>query len=148
MKRKLPLFIIFFLLVGIIVVFLFNTKNPTSNGIEWNGKQDISVQSEVKRIAIPGFNEMVFASQQKNQKVNLYNPSENTCTMTFEMFMEDGTLLWHEENIQPGYGFYNIDINKILESGTYENCTLIVHCFDHNNIELNGGVIKFTLYVK
>ena len=43
-------------------------------------------------ISIPGFNKMYF-NQSKNPKVNFYNPKENTCTMTMELYLNDGSLL-------------------------------------------------------
>lgn len=70
----------------------------------------------------------------------------NTCSMDFSILMPDGSVLWSEENIQPGYGLYDIQLNKELEKGTYEECTFTIRCYK-DGVELNGCNIAFTLYV-
>lgn len=133
----------------IIVLFsfgwLFNNKKD-SNGVIWNGKQTIRQNHEQSYISIPGFDKMVFKSNSTSQKINIYNPDTNTCSMNFSIEMPDGTILWSCENIQPGYGLYDIEINKELERGIYEGCKFSVRCF-RDDIEINGCNIKFTLYV-
>lgn len=127
--------------------FLFGRDDKKeSNGILWNGKQDIEKEYEQSSISIPGFDVISFKSNSTNQKVNIYNPDTNNCTMSFSIIMPDNTILWAEENIQPGYGLYDIQINKELEKGTYEGCVFTVRCF-RDDIELNGCNITFTLYV-
>ena len=66
--------------------------------------------------------------------------------MNFSIEMPDGATLWSCENVQPGYGLYDIEINKELERGIYEECKFSVRCF-RDNIEINGCNIRFTLYV-
>ena len=66
--------------------------------------------------------------------------------MDFSILIPDGSVLWSEENIQPGYGLYDIQLNKELEKGTYEECTFTIRCYK-DGVELNGCNIAFTLYV-
>lgn len=128
-------------------LFLFGRDDKKgSNGILWNGKQSIEKEYEQSSISIPGFDEISFKSNSTNQKVNIYNPDTNNCTMNFSIIMPDNTILWAEENIQPEYGLYDIQINKELKKGTYEGCVFTVRCF-RDGIELNGCNITFTLYV-
>ena len=47
---------------------------------EWEGEQQLPhVVGEQDFIAIPGCNTLVFSAGETKQKVNFYNPSQNTC---------------------------------------------------------------------
>lgn len=145
MKKKICIGLIFAM---IIVLFSFGWffKKEESNGVVWNGKQTIQTKNEQSFISIPGFDKMVFESNTTKQKVNIHNPETNTCMMNFSIEMQDGTSIWSAENIYPGYGLYDIEINNILERGTYENCIFSIRCFK-DNVEINGCNISFILYV-
>lgn len=148
-KRKYVIAaVILIMIVAILpLFFLFGRGDKEkSNGILWNGKQRIETEYKQSSIAIPGFDRIAFQSNSTNQKVNLYNPDTNTCSMDFSIIMQDNSVLWSENNIQPGYGLYNIQINKKLEKGTYEGCKFSVRCY-RDGVELNGCDITFTLYV-
>ena len=134
-KKKYAIAVLVIALVIIFpLLFLFGRNDKReSNGILWNGKQTIETNYEQSSIAIPGFTKISFEANSTNQKINLYNPDTNTC-------------LWSEENIQPGYGLYDIQLNKELEKGTYEECTFTIRCYK-DGVELNGCNIAFTLYV-
>lgn len=43
-------------------------------------------------------------------------------------------------------GLYDIQLNKELEKGTYEECTFTIRCYK-DGVELNGCNIAFALYV-
>jgi hypothetical protein len=153
-KRIIIISIIFLFIIIISFIFLhgsYNTINrQESNGVRWNGKQDIATYgsySDISSIALPGFSSLRFVADQKTQEVNLYNPDVNTCIMEMRLELSDGTLLWHSGNIHPGYGFYEIKLLKTLGNGVYNNCRFVIKCFDEQGVELNGGVIQFTLYV-
>ena len=152
-----PAFLIVILLVIIILVLLLcrscgqteltDTATPDSNGIVWDGEKQINNTYESNSISIPGFTEMTFAANTTRQSVNLYNPDNNFAIMDMSIVLDDGTELWHEKNIHPGYGFHEITINRPLERGNYA-AKLVVSCTDVNGASLNGGVIKFNLHVK
>jgi hypothetical protein len=67
--------------------------------------------------------------------------------MQMRIEMSDNTVLWQSDSIQPGYGFYEIELAAPLETGIYDNCQFFVRCFDKTGAEINGGNIQFTLYV-
>lgn len=145
MKKKIGIGVIFAIIVVLFSFGWFSHKKA-SNGVIWNGKQTIKTDCEQSYISIPGFDKMIFKSNSTSQKTNIHNPDTNTCNMNFSIEMEDGTILWSCENVQPGYGLYDIEINKKLEKGTYKGCKFIVRCF-RNDVEINGCNIGFTLYV-
>lgn len=151
MKKFRKKYAIAVLVIALVIIFpllfLFGRNDKReSNGILWNGKQTIETNYEQSSIAIPGFTKISFEANSTNQKINLYNPDTNTCSMDFSILMPDGSVLWSEENIQPGYGLYDIQLNKELEKGTYEECTFTIRCYK-DGVELNGCNIAFTLYV-
>ena len=148
MKNKIAtIFTIIFVIIFVLIGYWHFNKPVDSNGVKWNGKQKIKVEKEVNYISIPGFNQLLFKSHTKTQKVNMYNPSENSCTMSMAMYLSDDTELWAADNIQPGNGFYEIELNTELDSGTYDGCILNIRCYDKNGTELNGGKMSFTLSV-
>ena len=148
MKNKIATIFTIMLVIIFVLVGYWHFNEPLdSNGVKWNGKQKIKVEKEVNYISIPGFNQLSFKRHTKTQKVNLYNPSENSCTMSMAMVLPDGTVLWAADNIQPGNGFYEIELNTELDSGTYNDCILNIRCYDKNGTELNGGKMSFTLFV-
>lgn len=151
MKKFKKKYVIAVAVIALVIIlpllFLFGRNDKReSNGILWNGKQTIETDYEQSSIAIPGFTKISFEANSTNQKINLYNPDTNTCSMDFSILMPDGSVLWSEENIQPGYRLYDIQLNKELEKGTYEECTFIIRCYK-DGVELNGCNIAFTLYV-
>ena len=147
--RKRNIIIGVIAIITMIVIFLFCNKSGTeSNGVVWTGKQMIQSHSTVEYIAVPGFDRLTFTANQKSQKVNFYNPANNTCSMDMEIVLLNGESIWEIGNIQPGYGLYDIELEKELERGTYEKCKFVVRCFNSYGKELNGCNLSFTLYVR
>lgn len=149
MKKKIIIVIALILALSMLfAIFCSNNKQPKEkNGVEWNGKRQTSDSTETKMIALPGFNELTFHSGAKTQKVNLYNPSKNDCIMSMEIATNDGVVIWHEDNIYPGYGFYEIEPQTQLSIGEYKKCKLNIRCFTEEGTELNGCTIRFTLKI-
>lgn len=137
---------VFVLLVFLFTIIIYKKETPTSNGVIWNGRIETSAKHSTSQISIQGFNKICFLSGTLNQQVNFYNPETNDCVMNFCIKMPDGNILWEIENIYPGYGIYEIKLNKELEKGTYSDCTFVTRCF-RDDVELNGCIIKFNLYV-
>lgn len=158
MKKKLK-YIILVLLLLIIGVLIFpiicdNTDipNPLSFLIpdktaeEWNGEQELPQSGKNEEVLIPGFESLVCYADQRNQKVNLYNPAENNCLLKMTMFA-DGNELWQSGYIEPGKGFYNVEFNKALDAGKY-NGILLVECFLNDGTECNSAKVEFELKVE
>ncbi len=137
------------MIIGFLALFFFFGRDDKreSNGVVWNDIQKIQKTVDVKYIAVPGIDELYFTANETNQKVNLYNPDMNTCSMNMSIELSDGDIIWSMDNIQPGYGIYDIELNEELENGIYENTSLIIKCFTMDGVELNGGRIRFILYV-
>lgn len=120
-----------------------SAEDYTGDKDTYNGKKNTDT------IDIPGFDAMNLQAGTTKQKVNLYNPPQNTCYFKISIFLNDGTKLWQSKLIEPGKAVYNITLNRALSTGTYENCTLKYECFsmDKEQSPLNGSEIAFTMNV-
>lgn len=141
----------------------FGTKNPAqeetpkeiqqeeAGAQDWQGEQEVYTgKKNENTIDIPGFDVMNLKAGEKEQKVNLYNPEQNTCYFQMSLFLQGSTTeLWESGLIEPGKGLYDITLSEPLEAGSYENAVLKYECFtfDENQTPLNGAEIKITLNV-
>lgn len=100
-------------------------------------------------IACPGYKALGMKADTVPQQVNFYNPEENNCYFKISLKLEDGTLLWESELLEPGKAFYDIDLLKTLPEGEYPNTTLKYECFAMNEerTALNGSEIRLTLFM-
>lgn len=146
MNRVLTLIIIALLLI-LLAMGRLNSEGTdlNSSGTKWTGKQELEqISSDEKSIAIPGQSEIYFNAGKTCQKVNIYNPEENDCSMIFTL-IADGEEIWKSGECFPGYGYYTIDIERPLETGTYD--AILVHeCF-RDSIQLNTANINLKLIV-
>ena len=157
MKRKKTYLIIICILILLLLAFIFllnigDNDNPKrllpidEIAEKWHGKQDLPSKGETKEIVIPGFKTLVLIANSSEQSVNLCNPEENECLFKLTLFADD-TELWKSGFIEPGDGYYNIEINELLEVGEY-NGKLQYQCYKEDGTQLNGAVVTFNLIVK
>ena len=78
------------------------------------------------------------------------NPPQNCCYFQIALYLEDGTLLWQSELIEPGTTSKPIVLTKALDKGMYPNAILRYSCYrmDEDLTPLNGAETKLTLWVK
>lgn len=159
-RTKKLLIIIFILVIAIIAGLCIMNQNglvgvnpqiiSDDDAVDWNGNQKLDGYKNGNgsdRISIPCFDGLVFKTNQTTQKVNIHNPETNTCYMVISLIVEDETI-WKSEMIAPNKGFYEIELNHPLDSGTY-NAYLLVECYDMvNGNPMNNGLSEFTLYVQ
>jgi len=156
-KNKLiPIVVILLIACLVLIILLFSkcereqpaqNLNPDDSAVTWNGEQDISKPTVDNKpaIAIPGIKEMIFISDQKEQKVNLYNSPANNCYFQMNLYAED-ELIWKSGNIAPGNGYYDIELNKTLPKGERQ-AYLLIKCYKKDGTELNSAKVKFNLIV-
>ena len=125
---------------------LFPNFDP--NATEWQGDQELDKERvDSDSIRLPCMEKLVFKAGETEQRVNLYNPEENTCYMIISLELEDETL-WESEVIKPGTGFYTIDLNRVLDTGHYD-AYIRYRCFSPLNMsELNGANVAVKLTVQ
>lgn len=135
---------VFVLLLGLI---LSGTPNPKRDDVTNN---TAAVEKNNDSIAIPGYELLELKADSKKQSLCLPNPPQNTCYFQISLYMEDGTLLWESDLIEPGENSKPITLSKVLEKGTYPNAILrySCYCMDEKLSPLNGAEMKLTLWVK
>ena len=147
--RFLLLIIVFLiLLIAIMLMFVRCRNIPT--GID-NPKQQLNTQIvKPESIAIPGYEGLELIADTKKQTLSLPNPEQNACYFQISLCLEDGTMLWQSELIEPGDVSKPIALKQKLAKGTYPNAILRYECFtmDGSMTPLNGAEMKLTLRVK
>lgn len=154
-KRFLQIIVLLLLLLlGFAIFFYFGCSDKEKilllsdeNAEEWNGNQNLpnGEKSESKTIKIPGFDSLAFKANQKEQKVNFYNPKENTCLFRMTLFIDD-VQYWQSGYVEPGKGYYTISLDKTLESGDY-NAYLLIECYKEEGTALNNAKVEFQMKV-
>lgn len=156
-KSKYMILLLLLLLVGVLIVPILcddgSIPNPLSflipdqDAEEWNGEQELPQAGKNEEIFVPGFNSLVCYANQTTQKVNFYNPAENSCLMRMTLYA-DGKKIWSNNGyLEPGKGYYEIDFSEPLLSGTYDG-TLLVECFLADGTACNSVKVEFTMNVE
>lgn len=150
LNKKSSLIIMVSLLCGALLFLLICRDNSPvknllpvdKNADDWNGNQDMPTeQKEAEIIQVPGYDTLTFKSSTKEQKVNFYNPEANTCLFKLTLFV-DGAQYWQSSYIEPGKGYYNIELDKVLEKGEYD-AYLLTECFTRDGKALNNAKVEF-----
>ena len=138
-----------FLLIVLIVMLL--CIPPTQAELPNGGSmpQAGNVEKNKDSIAIPGYEGIALKADTKQQTVGLPNPPQNTCYFKITLTLEDGTVLWQSDLVEPGEVSEPIKLKQPLKKGTYPNSLLRYECFtmDGNLSPLNSAATKLTLRV-
>lgn len=151
-KKKLVLITLLIFFMAIIIFLTSHPKNnpllPTDgNAVSWHGKQDLKQKTtQENKIAIPGFSSLVFNAGTLEQKVNFFNPEQNTCLFKMNLYVND-TLFWESGYVAPGNGYYDIELLDTLTAGEY-NGSLLLQCFKEDGSKLNSANVEFNLTVE
>lgn len=152
-RRKYLIIILALLLFGaILFVFLMQNSGtaltPDQRAVNFTGIRKTKTKSiEQRGIAIPGLESLVFVADQKEQKVNFYNPTENDGILIALSLVVDDAVLWQSGNVEAGKGYYDIELSEPLKAGTYD-AYLVYDCFTVEGVKLNSAQVKFILYVE
>lgn len=157
MKNKKSLLIITVLLLMLFICLCFRSCTNSDDIGEllpiddiaeiWQGNQQLPGKAtESGRIEIPGFKTLVFAKNERNQKVNFYNPESNDCLFLMTLYV-DNEELWKSGYVQPNKGYYDIELNKTLKEGNYE-AYLLIECYKEDGKKLNSAKVQFELLVQ
>ena len=137
------------LAVTLIIVLPFINKAPSISSSD-DGAPTSTVEKNPDSIAVPGYEILELNANSKEQALCLPNPEQNMCYFQISLFLEDGTLLWQSELIEPGKTSKPMVLTKTLSKGTYPQAVLRYACYrmDENLSPLNGAETKVTLWVK
>ncbi len=161
-QSKGALFSILFvlLLLAVVATILFTRpKNGDNQGklsesteqteTTVSSEQTASVEKLTDTIDMPGYSWLNLKADTTEQELTLPNPPQNFCQMRMSLLLEDGTVLWTSELVQPGESSKPIILSQPLAKGEYKNAMLKYECFkiDEAMTPLNGGQIVLSLKV-
>ena len=123
----IPIILIVFLLCGLLA--LYHLHPVVLSPVEpWIPIIDSGIVSDTvipdnftdHSIVINGFTEWsVKSGQTEKLPIRLQNPDGNHCYFTFQIALEDGSILYESNQVPPGKEIRYISINQPLEKGTY-----------------------------
>ena len=162
-KKKLITVIIVILIlalisIGGVVVYnnFFAGKAPSSTGVVgrisdgWDtGVEDVASSQSDVGIQIPGNGTAEMNSGDTSLHLSIGNPKANECGFYATLKLEDGTVLYESDLLEPGYGLTDVPLSQTLEPGEY---TAIVsyRCvtLDDEHEPLNSAESELKLIVK
>ena len=120
---------------------------PDQDAEEWNGNQELPQSGRNEEVIVPGFDSLVCYADQTKQKVNFYNPEENSCLMRMTLYANQQKICSNDGYLEPGKGYYEIDLSESLSSGTYDG-TLLVECYLADGTKCNAVKVEFKLQME
>ena len=142
--KRFPWILLVAAVVLIVLLLIFVLKGcddaTVSNHVEASNSTAATVEKDPDSIAIPGYEMLELKAGSKEQSLCMPNPPQNCCYFQIALYMEDGTLLWQSELIEPGANSKPMVLSMALEKGMYPNAVLRYSCYsqDENLSPLNG----------
>ncbi len=161
-KKKLLIIIIVILIIaalvvgGVVVYNNFFAEQPTtSNGVvgkissDWDTGMEDETSPKSKGTQIPGYSTAEMKAGDTSLHISIGNPKSNECGFYATLKLEDGTVLYKSELLEPGYGLTEVPLSKTLEKGEY-SAIVYYECvtLDEEHTPLNSAESEFTLIVK
>lgn len=157
MKKKYIILVLLLLITGIFIFSMICGANnipnplffltPDQDAEEWNGNQELPQSGRNEEVIVPGFDSLVCYADQTKQKVNFYNPEENSCLMRMTLYANQQKIWSNDGYLEPGKGYYEIDLSESLSSGTYDG-TLLVECYLADGTKCNAVKVEFRLQME
>ena len=139
-------------LIAVLALLILKGCDNTPLPNQGNGADTTTatIEKNPDSIAIPGYEMLEMKAGSKEQSLCMPNPPQNCCYFQIALYLEDGTLLWKSELIEPGTTSKPIVLTKALDKGMYPNAILRYSCYrmDDDLTPLNGAETKLTLWVK
>lgn len=160
-KSKLIIIITAFVIILAIIfagIIIYNTyikddekKNQSVAGIITDG-WDTGIENSGSgsgNILVPGYSAAEMNEGDTTLKLSIGNPKDNTCGFYATLMLEDGTILYESELLEPGYGLEEVPLNQTLEKGEY-SAMVVYQCvtLDDEHTYMNSAESAFKLYVK
>ena len=151
----LVLFFVLLLLASAVFIILrlnlFETTE-TLNSVhsEQKANTGLVVPERPEMIDITAYESLNLKADTPEQSVRFDNPLQNNCWLVITLSLEDGTVLWKSEELQPGQVVRSITMDRTLEAGEYENAILSYQhwTYDEEKLPLNGAETLVTLKVQ
>ena len=126
-------------------------KTPEPQGTVQAAPSDggLVVPERPEMIDITAYESLALKAGTLEQSVRFDNPLQNNCWLVITLSLEDGTVLWKSQELQPGQVVRSITLNQSLAAGEYENAVLRYQhwTYDAEKEPLNGAETIVTLKV-
>lgn len=163
-KYIVILIILIVLLIGVAAYFIFLASKDKSsdsnddkktgsayvdpNASAWDDGIDSSKEEIEGKILVPGYSGAQLKSGEKVLKLSVGNPKENSCYLKATLQLEDGTVLFESDLLEPGTGYEQIELTQTLEPGKYNAFVRYQgYTMDEQQAKLNSCDSAFTLSV-
>ena len=146
-KKSLIIVILLILILVLIGLLLGREGLPDAF---WGDEDSVveNIEKNPNSISMPGFEIITLKAEEKHQTIAFENPAQNCCYFKISLLLEDGTLLWESNYIEPGENSKNVKLKQRLEKGTYRNAVLKYSCFAlQDKRPLDGAEMKLTINV-
>ena len=140
--------------IGVIVFLVTRSSSGSDAKTQVHTAQSKSsglvVPERPEMIDITAYESLNLKADTPEQSVRFDNPLQNNCWLVITLSLEDGTVLWKSEELQPGQVVRSITMNRTLEAGEYENAVLSYQhwTYDEEKLPLNGAETLVTLKVE
>lgn len=120
-----------------------------AEGSKYTNENNYDDIEENPSISVPGFDSVYLKANETHQYFTFHNPEQNTCYFEIVLSMEDGTVLWTSDYLEPGMAISEFDMNQPLSAGVYENATISYHCYSLKTLApFNSGAVKVNIVVE
>ena len=103
--------------VLIALLLILVLKGCNANHENATDSTAVTAEKNPDSIAIPGYEMLELKADSKKQTLRMPNPPQNCCFFQISLYLEDGTLLWQSDLIEPGNTSKPIVLSKALEKG-------------------------------
>ena len=144
--------------IGVIIWLVTKSGSGPGNNSEPESTSQTStsdpgglvVPERPEMIDITAYESLELKANTPEQSVRFDNPIENNCWLVITLSLEDGTVLWKSEELQPGQVVRSITLNQPLAAGEYENAVISYQhwTYDEEKLPLNGAETLVTLKVQ
>lgn len=133
----------------VVAIWAVSTRNsPAKNPLSQEETKE-PVEKLTDSIDYPGYRQFVLISDTLEQNLTIPNPEQNYCYIKASLILENGTLLWTSDLIEPGKESAPVVLTQTLSKGEH-NATLKYEAFtmDEALTQLNGADMPLILLVK
>lgn len=143
-------------IIGAAFFIQHSAKKPKeSDGVvgvisdNWDAGIEEDAPTESVGIQIPGYSTAEMKEGDTSLHLSVGNPKDNACGFYATLKLQDGTVLYESELIQPGFGLTEVPLSKKLDKGEYD-AVVFFECvaLDDAQTPLNSAESEFKLIVK
>ena len=141
---------------GVVIYCSFFAKPPNdSEGVvgkissDWDAGAGDETTSKSSGTQIPGYSTAEMNAGDKSLYLSIGNPKANDCGFYATLKLDNGTVLYKSDLLEPGHGLTEIPLSQTLEKGEY-TAMVYYECvtLDEKHTPLNSAESEFTLVVK